>query len=136
MREALHADCLLCGRRNPAGFKLDFQPDEDGSVSAIVPCSSLLQGYTGFLHGGVSAALLDSAMTNCLFSKGIAAFTGELNLVYKKPVLCGTTARVKAWLEKSYPPLHELKAQLSQNGEVLVSAQARFMESDLLKTKT
>ena len=136
MRNSLHDTCLLCGSRNPAGLKLDFKAAEDGSVSASFPCQPWLEGYKGFLHGGVAAALLDSAMTNCLFSRGVSALTGELNLIYRKPVRCGTPAQVKAWLERSYPPLYELKAQLSQNDEILVTAAAKFMESGLLGPQT
>ena len=132
LRESLHDTCLLCGSKNPVGLKLDFAVVEDGAVLALFLCHFRFEGYRGFLHGGVAAALLDSAMTNCLFARGTAALTAGLNVTYKKPVRCGRPAQVKAWLVKSFPPLHELKAQLSQDGEILVTAEAKFMETDLI----
>jgi len=135
-RELFHDTCLLCGGKNPVGLKLDFEAAENGSVSARFMCQFRFEGYKGFLHGGVTAALIDSAMTNCLFAKGIAALTAELNLKYKKPVRCGKTAEIKAWLEKAYPPLYTLKAELSQDGAVVAAAEAKFMENDDLCRKT
>ena len=132
MKERFHDTCLLCGSKNPAGLQLTFEAGEDGSVLAQFLCHPRFEGYKGFLHGGVAAALLDSAMTNCLFARGTAALTAGLNVTYKKPVRCGRPAQIKAWLVKSYPPLHELKAQLSQDGEILVTAEAKFMETDLI----
>jgi hypothetical protein len=73
-----HAQCLFCGKQNPIGFKLAFHARGDGSVHAVFPCERPLQSYPETLHGGVIAALLDSAMTNCLFSKGVIAVTAEL----------------------------------------------------------
>lgn len=135
LHEALHDTCLLCGSKNPVGLKLEFEAENDGSVVAQFLCQFRFEGYKGFLHGGVAAALLDSAMTNCLFVRGIAAFTAGLNVAYKKPVRCGRPVQVKASLEKSFPPLYELKAHLSQDGEILVTADAKFMESELIKPR-
>ena len=132
LRESLHDTCLLCGSKNPIGLQLDFKPGKDGAVVAQFICQFRFEGYKGFLHGGVAAALLDSAMTNCLFARGIAALTAGLNVTYKKPVRCGRSAQINAWLIKSFSPLHELKAHLSQDGEILVTAGAKFMETDLI----
>jgi uncharacterized protein (TIGR00369 family) len=136
LRESFHDTCLLCGGKNPAGLQLEFEAGEDGAVLARFLCHPRFEGYRGFLHGGVAAALLDSAMTNCLFAQGTAALTAGLSVAYKKPVRCGRSAQVKAWLVRSYPPLHELKAQLSQDGEILVTAEAKFMETDLIGSHT
>ena len=135
-RELFHDTCLLCGGKNPVGLKLDFEVAENGSVSAQFMCQFRFEGYKGFLHGGVTAALIDSAMTNCLFAKGIAAFTAELNIKYKKPVRCGKAAHLKAWIEKEYPPLYTLKAELAQDGVAVALADAKFMESDSLGINT
>ncbi len=131
-QEALHGACLLCGSRNPAGFHLNFSILPDGSVTASSDCPGHLQGYSGMLHGGVSAALLDSAMANCLFAMGIAAVTAEMFLKYKAPVRCGIPVSVTARLEKSYPPLYELAAEISQSGKTVALARAKFMESDAI----
>lgn len=131
-QEALHGACLLCGSRNPAGFHLNFSILPDGSVTASYDCPGHLQSYSGMLHGGVSAALLDSAMVNCLFARGIAAVTAEMFVKYKTPVRCSLPVTVTARLEKSYPPLYELAAEIIQSGKTAALARAKFMESDSL----
>jgi uncharacterized protein (TIGR00369 family) len=48
------------------------------------------QGYDGVVHGGILAALLDDAMANCLWLRGIAAVTAKMALRYRQPVRVGS----------------------------------------------
>ena len=123
-----HPFCLVCNRSNPLGLGLKFICEADGSVSTTFLGHPALEGYQGRLHGGVIASLLDGAMTNCLFAHGRVAVTGELNVRYHAPVVIGEEMRVRAWIERSRPPLHELAAELKQGGEVKATATAKFME--------
>lgn len=129
----LHDTCIVCGKNNPVGLKLDFEILPDKSARAEFMCKFLFEGYKGFMQGGISAAIIDSAMTNCLFANNIAAFTAELTINYKLPVRCGRKVVVTARIVKSYEPLHVLEAQVEQEGKIVVIASAKFMESDLLK---
>lgn len=131
----LHDTCLICGDKNPFGLKIFFRLVEDSHVEAEFMPKFVYEGYKGFLQGGVAAALMDSAMTNCLFYNGISAFTAELSIKYKKPVRCGRKVTVRAWIEKSWSPLHLLSSSIIQNGEIAVEASAKFMESDLLSKR-
>ncbi len=70
LQSRLHSQCILCGADHPQGLRLAFNTDANGRVKAEFPCDRMYQGYDGYLHGGVIAALLDSAMTNCLFAHG------------------------------------------------------------------
>jgi uncharacterized protein (TIGR00369 family) len=63
-----------------------------------------LNAHTGFLHGGVVAALLDSAVSNfCALHSGLTkesggtVFTLQLNISFKKPVPTPGTAMLRAW---------------------------------------
>jgi len=125
----LHASCVACGLNNPAGLRLKFMRQPDGSVHAAFFCRQELSGYNGLLHGGVAALMLDSAMTNCLFSAGITALTAELAVKYKAPVKIGRAVELKAWIASDCEPLYLLKAELSQNGDIKVLAEAKFMRS-------
>jgi acyl-coenzyme A thioesterase PaaI-like protein len=60
--------------------------DRDGAVHTVFKAHEGLQGYRGILHGGVITALLDAAMANCLFLKGVEALTGDLHVRFLKPV--------------------------------------------------
>ncbi len=122
-----HEHCLLCGSGSPLWPVLAFQPDGDGGVWADLRCNQRLQGYKGLLHGGVVAALLDAAMTHCLFHRGVTALTGELRVRYVHPVPCDSGLEIRARLMKARPPLYRLRAELKRDGEVMAWAEASFL---------
>ena len=125
-----HSRCVLCGERNPWSLKLDFEAGESGSVRTQFDASRALQGYRDILHGGVIAALLDGAMTHCLFHQGVQALTGDLQIRYLHPVPCDAALEIEARMESSRPPLYCLKAELHDGGRVLASARGKFMRRE------
>ncbi len=130
LRSEAHPFCLVCSQANPLGLGLEFDLNEDGSVSSTFHGHSALEGFSGLLHGGVIASLLDGAMTNCLFAHGHAAVTAELNVRYHHPVVIGNPITVRAWIQKSHARLrlHLLEAELSQDDQVKAQARAKFMD--------
>ena len=128
IRRCEHAHCYVCNQANGEGLHLDFQTSDDGGVIASFPCGELFQGYDGLLHGGVVSSLLDGAMTNCLFAHEKVAVTSKLSIRFLHPVVVNHPATVRAWVEKSHPPLHVLKAELKQGSKTLAKAEGRFME--------
>ncbi len=129
LRKRHHSQCIVCGDSNGQGLHLDFSLCEDGSVEASFPCDLPYQGYDGILHGGIISCLLDGAMTNCLFSQGITAATGELVMRFHHPVVAGVPAKVIARVSKARPPLHLLESELTQDDRLMVRATAKFMET-------
>lgn len=129
-RVAEHPSCLLCGRDNPLGFKLAFSVEEEGSVGATLTLSHFYQSYPATLHGGVVAALLDAAMTNCLFAAGVVAVTAELTVRYLKPALVDSPAHVTASIEKSCGPLYYVRAELRQHRDLMARASAKFIRKE------
>ena len=125
----------MCSHQNPLGLKLEFSEDHHGGVVGYFTSNNLLEGYSGILHGGVTAALLDSAMTNCLFLKNIIALTGELNIKYLKPIPINKEITVKASMAKPISPLYSLKAELFLDNVLMSHTTARFMESLDLNAK-
>ena len=128
MRELHHSTCPVCGNLNPKGLHAAFQVRPDGAVEAEVICGKDKEGYDGHLHGGIIASLLDGAMTNCLFSHGIPAVTGELVVRMVHPLRAGTKMVVCAWLERRLSPLYLMKAELRQGGYVAAKGKAKFMQ--------
>lgn len=128
LQAEVHPFCLVCGQSNPFGLGLKFVCEEDGSVAATFLGHPALEGFQGFLHGGMIASLLDGAMTNCLFAHGYVAMTGELNVRYREPVVIGEEMQVRAWIIQSLPPLHLMAAELKQGDCVKATATAKFME--------
>ena len=42
----------------------------------------------------------------------------------------GLAVELRAWIEKDFAPLYLLRSELKQEGEVKVSAEAKFMKSE------
>ncbi|MCK4341833.1 MAG: PaaI family thioesterase [Phycisphaerae bacterium] len=109
-------------------MRLKFAASDDGRVQARFDCDAAFEGYAGMLHGGVVASLLDGAMTNCMFAHGIPAVTAELTVRFRHPVRTGVAVTVRAWVERCSPPLHVLKAEVVQNGQLMATARGKFMD--------
>ena len=100
----------------------------DGVVQAQFLCQKVFQGYPGQLHGGVVTALLDGAMTNCLFAHGIEAVSGELTVRFLRPVATDHIARVSAGLKKASHRLYILEAELTQKNLTVAKATGKFVK--------
>ena len=122
-----HPFCFVCSGSNPMGLALRYASQPDGSVSAKFLGHSALEGYSGLLHGGVIAALLDGAMTNCLFAHGRAALTVELKVRYHESVAAAEEVSVHARLEDDSHGLYQMRAELTQGGKIKASATGKFM---------
>ena len=128
LQSRFHSACVVCGRKNPQGLKLPFRLCEDGSVKARFFCERLLQGYPGLMHGGVTAAILDGAMMNCLFAHGRIAVTGALTVRFLSPLAVKQAATVRARIKKSISAWHILESELLQGKRVIAKGTAKFME--------
>ena len=127
-RDAAHAHCLICGAARTGVPLVGFTAQRDGSVKAIVAPGAAYEGYSGIVHGGVIATLLDAAMTNCLFAQGRCGRTGELTVRFRHPVASGEPLELRAWLEDSLPPLFLLQAELWQAGQLRATGAGKFVE--------
>ncbi len=128
MRAQTHSNCVVCSPANARSLCLEFTASDDGSVQACFDCDESFEGYAGMLHGGVIASLLDGAMTNCMFAYGVPAVTVELTTRFRRPVLVGEIATVRAWIERCLTPLYQLKAEVSQNGHLKANASGKFVD--------
>ncbi len=127
-RARAHSNCVVCSLANSRSLRLEFVAPDDGGVQARFDCDQAFEGYTGMLHGGVIASLLDGAMTNCMFARDIVATTAELNIRFRHPLVVGRVATVRAWIERSSPPLHLLRAEVVQDARPKATAFGKFME--------
>jgi acyl-coenzyme A thioesterase PaaI-like protein len=127
-----HPFCFVCSGSNPMGLALRYEPQADGSVSAKFLGHCALEGYSGLLHGGLIATLLDGAMTNCLFARGIRGLTAELKVRYHERVVASEEVWLRAWLEDDTHELFQLSAELKQGGAVKASATGKFMKQPIV----
>ncbi|WP_210247391.1 PaaI family thioesterase [Blastochloris sulfoviridis] len=124
-----HAGCLLCGDRNPLSLKLRFAPDGADGVQGSFACRDILQGYDGMVHGGVIAALLDCAMTHCLFHHDIEAVTADLHIRYRLPLSCRARVDLRARFVQFHPPLYRLTAEIKVGDQLVARAAGAFVDA-------
>lgn len=135
LRRQHHPDCVVCSPDCAHGLQLRLDLDSHGAAVGSFDCAARYEGYPGLLHGGVISALLDGAMTNCLFLHDTVAVTAELTVRFRHPVTLGQAAQVRAWITEHRPPLFRLRAELVQNGVLKAVGHAVFMRSRLPPSK-
>jgi len=136
LRAARHPTCVVCSPTCTHGLKLTMTLNGAEAVGSFA-CDAGYEGYPGMLHGGIISALLDGAMTNCLFLHGHAAVTAELTIRFREPVRLGAPAELRSWITEEGPPVFRLQARLAQAGKTCATARAAFMlpRSDIVGTR-
>lgn len=125
-----HGGCMFCGKDNPRSLKLAFRAAGDGSVSAKFYSNDLFQGYDGTVHGGMISALMDEAMTYCLFHHGVEGLTADLHVRFVHPVPCDASLEIRARALLIRPPVHRLRSEIILGERVLAWAEAKFMRRE------
>ncbi|CBK24696.2 uncharacterized protein [Blastocystis hominis] len=109
-----------------------FTNEEKSVLYSIVSYGKKMCGHAGILHGGASASTLDQffGIMNCVL--GINGFTGQLNLSYRKIILCPSTVLVKGVCERQEGRKHWFKGTIyDEVGDVCVEAECLFIKADI-----
>ncbi len=124
-----HRGCRVCGspETNPASLGLVFALGEDGGVAALYHPSIRDRGWDGRMHGGLIATLLDAAMTNALFARGISAVTVDLAVRFLAPGPLDRDLTVSAEVLETRHRVHRVVGRLADGERILARATARFM---------
>jgi uncharacterized protein (TIGR00369 family) len=117
---------VVCGAANAKGLQLQFEGTGDESVKAMFKCDRTYEGYAGILHGGIISSILDGAMGNCMFRRGLTAVTVEMIIKFKYPVETEKEATVTAHITRTAHPLYLLEAEIRQDEKIKATAKAKF----------
>lgn len=132
IRSRVHPNCVVCSSDNAKGLHLEFVPADDGCIIATFQCDKAFEGYSGFLHGGMSSSVLDGSMTHCMFAHGKTAVTAEMSTKFRHPILIRQMAAVSARIKRSSHPLYILEAQIVQASQVKATATGKFLDQPQL----
>ena len=135
IKKNLHENCFACGPNNEGGLRLHFDGKGDGFVSGYFVADEKFEGYSGIVHGGILATLLDSAMAHCLFKKGILALTGRLSIRYSFPVRIGRLVKLEARIVKRSHKIFFLEAEAFVEGKKTAHAEGRYMSPEKMNSK-
>jgi uncharacterized protein (TIGR00369 family) len=78
--------CFGCCPDNPMGLHLEFSEEGEKVLCHWLPAPEY-QGFTGVLHGGIQATLLDETGGWAIMVKlGTAGVTSKMEVKYRRPV--------------------------------------------------
>jgi len=96
--------CFLCGRQNDVGLKMTWYNDVAAQqIRATVTVPDHFNGYPGFVHGGIIAAVLDETAGRALLLNGDydnLMVTLKLEVRYRHPTPTGEPLTVAGWVIK------------------------------------
>jgi acyl-coenzyme A thioesterase PaaI-like protein len=115
-----YTKCFGCGKDNPIGLKLKFAWDEKTcTASAGFTPGENLQGWSGYVHGGIIACVLDEAMGWVAMFAGTNNVTAKMQVRFRQMVTIGQTYIVSCTVSKQTSRLIETTATLtSKDGTV------------------
>ena len=116
--------CFGCGADNPIGLKLKFKwAAASRTASAEFTPQENFQGWSVYLHGGITACVLDEAMGQAAILAGANNVTAKLQVRYRQMVKIGVTYIVSCTVTKQNSRLIETQAVLKdKNGQILAEA--------------
>jgi acyl-coenzyme A thioesterase PaaI-like protein len=133
------AGCLVCGRENPQGLKLNLHVDPDtGLVTTNFTPSAQHIGFEGIIHGGVIATVLDEAMVWAATWKGRRfCVCGELTIRFRNAVKPGDNLSIEAAVEFSRPKLVECASKVfDATGRLLATASGKYIPMSVEQHKS
>lgn len=108
------------------GFGIQFSHSHENTYTATFTFSEHHQGPPSIAHGGAIAALLDEAVT--AHEIGLPAFTVQLDISYRAPVLLGTEIIIVGQVLKVEGRKVFVQGQLIlSDGTVATEAQGLFI---------
>ncbi|HET8678841.1 MAG TPA: PaaI family thioesterase [bacterium] len=127
MRDA--SSCFVCGPQNSIGLHAQFAQDGKRIVGEFVP-TDLHVGFTGLVHGGILAAVLDDALAWLGYYVGEELVTARLAIRYRQPARPGQRLRVEAEETGRRGALRHGRAVLrTDDGQVVAEAEATLLRA-------
>ena len=116
--------CFGCGKENPIGLKLKFTWDEKShTASTQFTPGGNLQGWPGYVHGGISACVLDEAIGWASMFAGTNNVTAKMQVRYRQMLPINGTYNLSCTIIKQTSRLIETTASISgQDGTVFAEA--------------
>jgi acyl-coenzyme A thioesterase PaaI-like protein len=106
--------CFGCGKGNPAGLKLKFAWDEKTkTASADFFAAEHLQGWSGYLHGGITSCVLDEAMGWAALLAGSYCITARMQIRFRRMAPIGQKYLLSCRVTKQNARLIETEAVMT-----------------------
>lgn len=117
----------VSGPENAIAPPLTLRGKDDGSIAGVVELGLAYQGPPGYVHGGVSALLLDHTLGVANHWAGLSGMTAELNLRYLRPTPLFTPLTVSAHQVRVDGRRIWTRGSITVDGRELVTAEGLFV---------
>lgn len=117
----------VTGQENAIAPPMRLRGHEDGSVSGEVELGLTYQGPPGYVHGGVSALLLDHTLGVANHWAGLSGMTAELTVRYLRPTPLFVPLTVSAHQVRVDGRRIWTEGSIVSGGKVYVTAEAVFV---------
>jgi len=122
--------CFACGPDNTHGLRLRFDYTKK-SASCTCTIDRRFGGWSGMMHGGIVATLLDEAMAHAAIGAGVRAVTAKIEVRFRNPVPTGKALVLEGLVDGRRGRMLSLSAKLSsEDGILYAQAQGRFLADD------
>lgn len=124
--------CFVCGVENPVGLHMKWYnfPEEE-KVKATLTIAEEYNGYPGFVHGGIIAAILDETSGRALMVHGdtsLLMVTSRLEIKYRRPTPTNQPLEAVGWVTRRDRNRAQVAAELRlPDGTVTAQAEATVM---------
>lgn len=114
--------CFGCGPSNPIGLRLKFDWDGKTACARFIP-DKQFQGWSGYLHGGITACVLDEAMGQVAMFAGYHNVTAKMQVRYRKMARIGENYTISCTIARKTSRLIETEARLvAEDGSIVAEA--------------
>jgi acyl-coenzyme A thioesterase PaaI-like protein len=122
--------CLVCGRDNPHGLKLDFDIDPQSGLvrTEFIPAIHHI-GFTGIAHGGILATVFDEAMVWAATWHGKRfCVCGEITVRFRRSAVIGQPLRIEARISSPRPRLIQTTATAHDaDGNLIAESSGKYV---------
>lgn len=116
--------CFGCGQNNPIGLKLDFKWDGQTARAEFTP-NKYYQGWSGIVHGGILACLLDEALGNTTLFAGMNCVNAKMEMRLRRPTRIDEPLVITGTIIENKRKLVQAKATISlKDGTPVAEAKA------------
>ena len=120
--------CFACGKDNEHGLHMRFEIDDDKCTAYFTPRREH-QSYTGRMHGGLVAVLLDEVTGNYLYCKeGKPSQTAKIEIRYRQPLAIGEEVICTGYEVKRKGRMVEMAGKsCKKDGTILAESVSKMM---------
>jgi len=132
--------CFVCGKMNDFGLHADFYETYNNELVALIKPLNQHQGYPGRMHGGIAATILDETIARSICigkNEQLWGVTLELKTKFRKPIPLEQELKIVGRVTREGNRTFEGSGEIMlPNGEIAVSAEGKYMKSDINKIDT